>query len=459
MPQSHSRATLNERFGGYSAVMDPLALGLLVALITVLVLFSGVSVANGLLIVSAGFLLAFDGMRSLELMPEVFFGKLDSFALLSIPMFIIMGSTISSTRAGADLYEALERWLTRLPGGLVISNLGACALFAAMSGSSPATCAAIGKMGIPEMRKRGYPDGVAAGSIAAGGTLGILIPPSVTMIVYGIATETSIGRLFLAGVLPGLMLVILFMLWSLFSTWRNTDSQSLLNQRSYSWAQRFQILPRVVPFLLIILGVLYSMYGGIATPSETAAVGALLCLIIAMLIYRLWHPRDLWVVLRDSTRESVMILFIIAAAGVFSYMLSSLYITQSIAEWIATLDVNRWVLMGVINLFLLVAGFFLPPVAVIVMAAPILLPIITTQGFDPYWFAVILTINMEIGLISPPVGLNLYVINSIAPDIPLKTILVGSLPYVACMIIAIFLLCLFPGIATWLPNTVMGAAV
>ena len=176
--------------------MDPLSLGLLVAFMTIVVLFSGVSVAAGLLIVSAGFLLVFDGMRSLELMPEIFFGKLNSFALLSIPMFIIMGSAISSTRAGADLYEALERWLTRVPGGLVMSNLGACALFSAMSGSSPATCAAIGKMGIPEMRKRGYPDEVAAGSIAAGGTLGILIPPSVTMIVYGIATETSIGRLF-----------------------------------------------------------------------------------------------------------------------------------------------------------------------------------------------------------------------------------------------------------------------
>jgi TRAP-type mannitol/chloroaromatic compound transport system permease large subunit len=157
--------------------MDPLFLGALVAIITIVVLFSGVSVAIGLLIVSAGFLITFDGLRSLELMPEILFGKLDSFALLSIPMFIIMGSSIASTRAGADLYEALERWLTRVPGGLVISNLGACALFAAMSGSSPATCAAIGKMGIPEMRKRGYPDGVAAGSIAAGGTLGILIPP------------------------------------------------------------------------------------------------------------------------------------------------------------------------------------------------------------------------------------------------------------------------------------------
>ncbi|MFZ5962202.1 TRAP transporter large permease [Thalassococcus sp. BH17M4-6] len=435
--------------------MDPLLLGALVAVTTILVLFSGVSVAIGLLIVSAGFLIIFDGMRSLELMPEILFGKLDNFALLSIPMFIIMGSSIASTRAGADLYEALERWLTRVPGGLVISNLGACALFAAMSGSSPATCAAIGKMGIPEMRKRGYPDGVAAGSIAAGGTLGILIPPSVTMIVYGIATETSIGRLFLAGVFPGLMLVGLFMAWSIYATWRSGDAQ-VLTATNYSWKQKFEILPRVLPFLLIILGVLYAMYGGIATPSETAAVGALLCLVIAVLIYRMWHPAALWTVLRDSTRESVMILFIIAAAGVFSYMLSSLFITQSIAEWIGTLDVNRWVLMGAINVFLIIAGFFLPPVAVILMAAPILLPIITTAGFDPIWFAVVLTINMEIGLISPPVGLNLYVINGIAPDISLRTILTGSLPYVACMIVAIVLLCMFPGLATWLPDAVMG---
>jgi C4-dicarboxylate transporter DctM subunit len=438
--------------------MDPLVLGALVALFTILVLFSGVSVATGLLIVSAGFLIVFDGMRSLELMPEIMFGKLNNFALLSIPMFIIMGAAIASTRAGADLYEALERWLTRVPGGLVISNLGACALFSAMSGSSPATCAAIGKMGIPEMRKRGYPDEIAAGSIAAGGTLGILIPPSVTMIVYGIATETSIGRLFLAGVLPGLMLVGLFMAWSLYSTARSGNMQ-VLTRVSYSWKQKFEILPRVLPFIAIILGVLYAMYGGVATPSETAAVGALLCLVIAMIIYRLWNPRDLWVVLRDSTKESVMILFIIGAAGVFSFMLSSLFITQAIAEWIGTLDVNPWILMLAVNVFLLIAGFFLPPVAVILMAAPILLPIITTAGFDPIWFAVVLTINMEIGLISPPVGLNLYVINGIAPDIKLKTILRGSLPFVACMVIAILLLCLFPGIATWLPNYVMGPQI
>ncbi len=435
--------------------MDPLALGGVVALATILVLFSGVSVATGLLITAGGFLLVFDGPRSLELMPEIFFAKLNDFALLSIPMFIIMGAAISSTRAGADLYEALDRWLTRVPGGLVVSNLGACALFAAMSGSSPATCAAIGKMGVPEMRRRGYPDGVAAGSIAAGGTLGILIPPSVTMIVYGVATETSIGRLFLAGVVPGLMLVALFMAWSIYATWASGNAK-VLESRSFTWAQKIEILPRVGPFLAVIVGVLFVLYGGVATPSETAAVGALLCIGIAVVIYRLWNLPALWAILRDSTRESVMILFIIAAAGVFSYMLSSLFITQSIAAWITELDVNRWVLMAAINLFLLVAGFFLPPVAVILMAAPILLPVILAAGFDPYWFAVILTINMEIGLISPPVGLNLYVINGIAPDIPLKTILRGSIPYVLCMVVAILILCVFPGLATGLPELVMG---
>ncbi|MEH6455882.1 MAG: TRAP transporter large permease [Cocleimonas sp.] len=438
--------------------MDPLTLGALVGISTILVLFSGVSVGIGLLIVSAIFLMIFDGFGSLELMPELLFGKLDSFALLSIPMFIIMGASISSTKAGADLYEALERWLTRVPGGLVISNLGACAMFAAMSGSSPATCAAIGKMGIPEMLKRGYPPTIATGSIAAGGTLGILIPPSITMIVYGIATETSIGRLFLAGVMPGLLLVSLFMAWSIYATWKS-GARKDLQQRVYSWKEKFEILPRVIPFLVIIAGVLYSMYGGIATPSETAAVGAMLCLVISIIVYKLLNPKDLWAILRDSTKESVMILFIIAAAGVFSYMLSSLFITQSIAEWISNLDINRWVLMGLINVFLLVAGFFLPPVAVILMVAPILLPVIVTAGFDPIWFAVILTINMEIGLISPPVGLNLYVINGIAPDIPLKTILIGSLPFVACMVIAIILISLFPGIATWLPEVLMGKAI
>ncbi|HLS58448.1 MAG TPA: TRAP transporter large permease [Paracoccaceae bacterium] len=440
--------------------MDPVTLGILVGVVTTLVLFSGISIGMGLLLVAIGFLYGFSGMRDLSLVPELFFGKLDDFALLSIPMFILMGGAVASSRAGGDLFEALDRWMTRIPGGLVISNLGACALFSALSGSSPATCAAIGKMGIPAMRERGYSDEVASGSIAAGGTLGILIPPSVTMIVYGISTETSIGRLFLAGLVPGLMLTTLFMAWSLFSTWRHDRHSPVraLAARSFSWREKFEILPRVLPFLLIVALVLIALYGGIATPSETAAVGALACILIAVVIYRMWQPGKLWAILRDSTRESVMILLIVGAAGVFSYMLSSLFIAQSVANTIIQSEMNPWMLMFYINIFLLVCGFFLPPVAVIVMAAPILLPVILAAGFDPYWFAVVLTINMEIGLITPPVGLNLYVINSIAPEIKLQTILKGSIPYVGCMVLAIVILCFFPAIATFLPDMVMGPA-
>ena len=436
--------------------MTPLALGVLIAIVTTLVLLSGVPVAVGLGIVAMGFLLIHDGPASLIFMGELFFGKLDDFTLLAIPMFIVMGAAIAASKAGADLYSALDRWLYRVPGGLVISNLGGCALFSALSGSSPATCAAIGKMGIPAMRQRGYSDSLAAGSIAAGGTLGILIPPSVTMIVYGIATETSIGRLFLAGVVPGLMLTSLFMAWALFASWRSGGADAASRNVTYTWKERFEALPKVMPFLIIIAAVVYVLYGGVATPSETAGVGAFLVIVLVMVIYRVWQPSALWKVMRDSTRESVMILFIIAASGLFSYMLSSLYVTQSLAEWIVALDANRWFLMFLINIFLLISGFFLPPVAVILMAAPILLPIITEAGFDPYWFAVVLTVNMEIGLITPPVGLNLYVINSIVPDIGLPEVLKGALPFMLCMVAGIVILCIFPSLATWLPTLLMG---
>ena len=435
--------------------MDELTLGLLIGLATIAVLLTGAPVAFALGAVAVGTLVLIEGPGSLSIVAERLFGALQDFTLVSIPMFILMGAAVASSRAGADLYEALDRWLYRVPGGLVISNLGACAIFSALSGSSPATCSAIGRMGIPEMRRRGYPDALATGSIAAGGTLGILIPPSVTMILYGIATETSIGRLFLAGLLPGLMLVGLFMAWSLLFAWRKGYAFADPARR-YSLADRLRALPKVLPFLSIIAGVLYVLYGGVATPSEAAGVGALLCILLAVVIYRMWRPAELWEVLRGATRESVMIMLIIATSELFGFMLSSLYITQSLAGWIADLEANRWLLMLWINLFLLVAGFFIPPAAIILMTAPILLPIILNAGFDPIWFAVVLTINMEIGLITPPVGLNLYVINGIAPDVPLPRILWGALPVMVCMVIGIVLLCLFPGIATWLPEALMG---
>lgn len=437
--------------------MSPTAQGALILLVTLAVLLSGAPVAFGLGAVSLVFILIFQGFGALHVVAETFYAGLNDFTLVSIPMFVMMGAAIGSSPAGKDLYEALDRWLYRLPGGLVISNLGACALFAALTGSSPATCAAIGKMGIPEMRRRGYPDGVATGSICAGGTLGILIPPSITFILYGIATGTSIGRLFLAGVIPGIMLTGLFILWTLFTIWKSGFRAYAADFR-YSWKEKFAAIPKVAPFLAIVIGVMYVLYGGVATPSEAAGVGAALCLVLAIAIYGMWNPTSWWVILRDTTRESVMILMIIAAAVLFGYMLTSFYLTQTLAQAIAELQVNRWILMLLINLFLLVCGFFIPPAAIILMTSPILLPIITAAGFDPIWFGVIVTINMEIGLIHPPVGLNIYIVSAIAPDVPLMRIMWGTLPYVVCMMLQIVILCVFPDVATWLPNHLMGAA-
>ncbi|MBI4294181.1 MAG: TRAP transporter large permease [Betaproteobacteria bacterium] len=435
--------------------MSPGVQGTVVLVATLLMLMSGVPVAFGLGAVAIVFLVIFHGFDSLRVVAETFYGGLNDFTLVSIPMFVMMGAAIGSSPAGKDLYEALDRWLYRLPGGLVISNLGACALFAALTGSSPACCAAIGKMGIPEMRNRGYPDDIATGSICAGGTLGILIPPSITLILYGIATETSIGRLFLAGVMPGLLLTGMFILWTVFLVWKRGIRTHAAHFR-YSWKQKFQSIPKVAPFLAIVVGVMYVLYGGVATPSEAAGVGAALCVASAVLIYRMWRPKAWLGILLGTTRESVMILMIIAAAVLFGYMLTSLYFTQTLAQAIADMQVNRWVLMALINIFLLVMGCFIPPAAIILMTSPILLPIITAAGFDPVWFGIIVTINMEIGLISPPVGLNIYVINGIAPEVPLMEIMRGAIPYVICMMLAIVILSVFPEIATWLPNQMMG---
>ena len=424
-------------------------------IVTLLMLLSGIPVAFGLGAISIVFLLLFQGFDALRVVAETFWSGLDEFTLVAIPMFVMMGAAIGSSPAGKDLYEALDRWLYRLPGGLVISNIGACALFAALTGSSPACCAAIGKMGIPEMRRRGYPDDIATGSICAGGTLGILIPPSITFILYGIATETSIGRLFLAGVVPGLMLTGLFMLWTLFIIWKRGFRSHAPGFR-YTWSQKLASIPKIAPFLAIIVGVMYVLYGGVATPSEAAGVGAALCVVLAVVIYRMWRPKQWWIILRDTTRESVMILMIIGAAVLFGYVLTSLYLTQTLAQAIAEAHVNRWVLMAMINVFLLVCGFFIPPAAIILMTAPILYPIISAAGFDPVWFGVILTINMEIGLIHPPVGLNIYIVSAIAPDVPVTRVMWGTIPYVVCMMLAIVILCFFPEIATWLPDQMMG---
>jgi tripartite ATP-independent transporter DctM subunit len=343
----------------------------------------------------------------------------------------------------------------------VIANILACGMFSAISGSSPATAAAIGKAGVPEMIKRGISARLATGSVCAGGTLGILIPPSITMILYGIVTETSIGRLFLAGVIPGILLVAMFAgyawLYSLLQARAKQLDLKAPESVRYTLAEKIEGLRRVTPFLIIVVMIGYAMYGGIATPSEVAAIAAALAMALVIVIYKARSREDQWRIYRETVRESTMILMIIAAAAVFSYMMSLLYVTQTAAQWLVDLGLNRWVLMLAINVFLLVAGMFLPPVAIILMVMPILTPVLEANNFDLIWFAVMLTINMEIGLITPPVGLNLYVLKGVVPSVSLKEILLGSMPFVYLMLASMVILAFFPQLALWLPNQMMGA--
>ncbi len=435
--------------------MNELQVGALILVVTTVVLFSGFPIAWGLALVAVGFLLVFKGPASLAVIATQFMDELNSFALLTIPLFILLGAAVGVSAAGKDIYNSLYRWLARVPGGLIIANILACGMFSAVCGSSPATAAAIGKAGVPEMIRRGVPPALATGAICAGGTLGILIPPSITMILYGLATETSIGRLFLSGVVPGILLVVLFSAWACLASFVAKRELVVIDER-FTLREKMDGMVRVGPFLAVLVVIAYFMYGGLATPSEIAAIGAFLALVMVMAIYRAYRPSDLWHIFRDTVRESSMILMIIAAAALFSYMMSLLYVTQSSAEWLVSLQMNRWVLLFAINVFLLLMGCFLPPVAIILMLMPILTPVLEANQFDLIWFAVLLTINLEVGLITPPVGLNLYVLRGVTPDVPLNVILRGSMPYVFIMLGFMVLLCLFPEIATWLPDRLMG---
>ena len=435
--------------------MSELHIGLLLFAVTMIVLFSGLPIAWGLSLVAVAFLAIFKGPASLAVIANQFMDELNSFALLTIPLFVLLGAAIGVSAAGRDIYTSLYRWLAHVPGGLIIANIFACGMFSAVCGSSPATAAAIGKAGVPEMIRRGVPPAMATGAICAGGTLGILIPPSITMILYGIATETSIGRLFLSGVIPGILLVLLFAAYAWCATLITREGMVVVHE-NFTLKEKMEGMYRVGPFLAIIVAIGYAMYGGLATPSEIAGISAFLALLLVMVIYKNYRLADLWLIFRDTVRESTMILMIIAAAAIFSYMMSLLYVTQTSAEWLVGLGLGKWALMLAINLFLLLLGCFLPPVAIILMVMPILTPVLEANQFDLIWFAVMLTINLEVGLITPPVGLNLYVLRGVAPNVPLTTILRGSMPYVFIMLAFMVILCVFPGLATWLPDKLMG---
>jgi len=446
--------------------MSIVQIGLLFGGATLLVMFSGMPIAFALGSVATVFMIFFMPPSALDTVTQNVYEEMSAITLLSIPLFILKGAAIGRSPAGRDLYSALHVWMSKVPGGLGIANVFACALFAAMAGSSPATCSAIGSAGIPEMRKRGYPAGFAAGLIAAGGTLGILLPPSITMILYAVASEQSLGKLFLAGIGPALLLVFFF---AAYAAWRyqyetrkaqamhdgGGANSALLDRETYTFAQKFAALPRVLPFVLLLTGVMFALYGGYATPSETAGLGALMALILIAVIYNVWRPSQLKPIMENTIREGSMLMLIIGMSLFYSYVMSYLHISQSAAEWVVAQHLSRWILLAAILVMVVILGFFLPPVSIILMTAPIILPPLRAAGFDLVWFGVIMTIVMEMGLIHPPVGLNLFVIKNIAPDIPLSDVVWGVVPFVILMMLAVVVLCFLPEIAMWLPDKII----
>jgi C4-dicarboxylate transporter DctM subunit len=443
------------------------AIGVAYCLMTLLVMFSGMPIAFALGVVAVTFMIFFMPASSLDTIAQNFYEEIANVIILAIPLFILKGAAIGRSNAGRDLYTALHAWLHRVPAGLGIANTIACGLFAAMAGSSPATCSAIGSAGIPEMRARGYSPGFAAGIIAAGGTLGILLPPSVTMLLYAVAAEVSLGKLFLAGIGPGLLLIALFSIYAVLRYSKEKRSalvhaemtgqrSALLHDEHYTIGQKLRMIVWVAPFVTILAGVMVVLYAGWATPSETAGVGAVLALAVIGVMYGIWRPSRVMPIVAGTLRESTMLLMIIGMSLLYAYVMSYLHISQSTAAWIIALGLSKWALLAAILVFVVVLGFFLPPVSIILMTAPIILPPLKAAGFDLIWFGVVMTIVMEMGLIHPPVGLNIFVIKNIAPDIPLDEIMWGTLPFVLMILLAVVLVCLMPGLATWLPEALMG---
>ncbi|MEW6349207.1 MAG: TRAP transporter large permease [Thermodesulfobacteriota bacterium] len=437
-----------------------------------ILLVSGISIWSGLVAISLIYILIYSP-QMMQTVPHVLYGSMDSFAMLSIPLFILMSAPLAVSQASKDLYEAMHRWVCRLPGGLGVSTMLAGGVFAALCGSSPATAAAIGGVGIPEMRRRGYSPSMACAMVAHAGTFGILIPPSITMILYGVATETSIGKCFIAGVIPGILLVIMSSVWiviyfTVTAKRRNRENavadtppeesadEAYITRDDYTFKEKMESLIKVSPLVLIIVGIMVSLYGGWATPSEAAGVGAIISMVVVMVIYRVYQVETIAKMLTRSLNDSTMILMIMAAATLFGFVCSDLYVTQSLAQLILALPFGKWGIMVFINVLLLILGCFIPPAAIILMVAPMLLPVITNLGFDSVWFSVMMTVNLEVGLLTPPVGLNLYVVQGIAPDVPLVRVLWDLAPFLVIDCILLVLLCVFPELATWLPSKMMG---
>lgn len=381
---------------------------------------------------------------------DVYWSNSIDFILVAIPLFILMGEILLRAGIAEKMYGALSHWLSWLPGGLMHSNIGASTLFAATSGSSIATAATVGTVAMPEARKGGYNERLFMGTLAAGGTLGILIPPSINMIVYGLLTNTSVPKLYLAGFVPGLMLALLFMVTVIIAclfrpAWGGTKRHS-------TWAQRFNTLPDLIPPLLIFVTVVGSIYAGLATPTEAASLG-----VVAALGLAAWNRRltmhMLLLALEGTMRTTAMVMLIVLAAMFLNFVLSVIGLTQVLTDYILGLGLSPMQTMTVIVLGFLVLGCFMEAFSLLLIATPLVAPIVASLGFDLIWFGILMMLLLETALITPPIGVNLYVIQGVRGRGPMNDVIIGSLPFVIAMLCMIVALIVWPQIALWLPQT------
>ena len=409
----------------------------------------GLPIASAMAIVGIiGGTLAY-GLPFIDSIAPVVWGVHNDNLLTSIPLFILMGELLLRSGIADRMFGALAAWLGRLPGGLLHANIGCSAIFAATSGSSVATAATIGTVALPSLHQRGYPMSMSLGSIAAGGTLGILIPPSVNLIVYGSLTDTSIGRLFVAGIIPGLLLTAAFMG---FVALHAVLTDSTIREERVPLRQRIHLLKDLVPPGVVFVIVMGSLYSGLATTTESAALGVVASLGFA------WHSKKLnWSLMQNcfiqTGKTSGMILLIITAAFILNLAVSLTGVAETMTQWVTSFGLSGTQMVLILMAFYLVLGMFMDVLSMMVATIPITFPIVLALGIDPVWFGIFIVLMCEMGLITPPVGMNLFVVHGIRPDRgSIRDAIVGALPYVLILIAFAFLLIAFPAIVTWLPG-------
>lgn len=384
--------------------------------------------------------------------PTSFFGQLNAFELIALPLFILMGNILGATPVGKNLFTAAALWLKWLRGGLAIATVGASALFGAVSGVSVAGVAAVGSIAVPEMLKRGYSRSLAAGSVASSGALAMLIPPSVPFIIYGAVSGVSVGALFIGGILPGFVLALALSLYIWFRVRMNPEDGGVADEHEASAKEKLRALAGIWHALLLVVIVLGAIYSGVATPSEAAAFGAAGAFLIAALIFRVMTWRKTVEILAGSARVSCTILLIIGCARIFGDYLNLVRAPETITAMLTATDLPGWAILTLVMMALILLGMLVDAVSLIVVTTPILLPLINALGYDPLWFGVILVMNLEIAVVTPPVGLNLYALKGVCPELEVEEIIRSVVPFVAVQFFVLMIFVLFPQLALWLPN-------